>query len=56
MVDIMIRTYLLATDFLENDEIYQLYYNNVSEFRRGKIDRYKFKKSKCYLTSKTLKT
>lgn len=42
----MIRTYLLATDFLENDEIYQLYYNNVSEFRRGKIDRYKFKKSK----------
>lgn len=42
----MIKTYLIATDFLQNNEMYELYYNKASKYRQEKIDRYKFKKSK----------
>lgn len=42
----MIQTYLLATDFFKNKEIYDYYYNRVSKYRRRKIDRYKFNNSK----------
>lgn len=42
----MVTTFLLETEKLNDDVVFNKYYNQTSSYRKNKIDRYKFRKDK----------